>query len=401
MKILVLDEEFPWPLNTGKRIRSYHLHRGLAKRHDLTYLAFGRRESEGYVELSQQKMNPVPVEISLPSKSGMGFYYRLAKNVFSPYPYSVDNHFQPEFERALEAMLRKHHYDVVLCEWTPYARYVLQREDLHRVVASHNIEAQIWVRYAGAQSSRLRRAYLASQAVKMERFERQVFGTVEAATAVSESDAETIRGYNHRLSVEVIDNGVDLEYFRPADESSAISKPNLVFTGSMDWRPNQDAAIFFVRRVLPLLRDKFSDITFTIVGRNPSISVRDLEKVEGVTVTGTVDDVRPYIDKASIYVVPLRVGGGSRLKILEALAMRKPVISTTVGAEGLDLRVNEHLLVADEPQDWIETVENILTDREKASAMGKAGRRLVEQRYGWPALVNKLDRFLHRQAGIS
>lgn len=401
MKILVLDEEFPWPLNTGKRIRSYHLHRGLAQRHELSYLAFGRRESAGFVELSEQKMNPVPVEVDLPAKSGIGFYYRLARNVFSPYPYSVDNHFQPEFAEALENLLRRENYDLVLCEWTPYTRYVLNRSDLRRVVAAHNIEAQIWVRYAGAQSSRFRRAYLASQAVKMERFERRVFGTVEAATAVSESDAETIRGYNHRLPVEVIDNGVDLEYFRPADDSARSSPSRLVFTGSMDWRPNQDAAIFFVRRILPLLREQYSGISFTIVGRNPSVSVRDLEKVEGVTVTGTVDDVRPYIAEAFTYVVPLRVGGGSRLKILEALAMRKPVISTTVGAEGLDLRVNEHLLIANEPDEWVEAVGAILKDRDKATALGQSGRRLVEQRYGWPALVNKLDRFLHRLAGVS
>ncbi len=401
MKILVIDEEYPWPLNTGKRIRSYHLHAGLAHRHDLTYLAFGRRESDGFAELSEQRMNPIPVEVELPAKSGIGFYFRLAKNIFSPYPYSVDNHFRPEFKRAIQELLQKENYDLVLCEWTPYARYVLDRTDIRRIVASHNIEAQIWVRYASAQSSRFRRAYLASQAVKMERFERKVFGAVEAATAVSESDAETIRGYNHRLPVEVIDNGVDLDYFRSDDDSGGLNASGLVFTGSMDWRPNQDAAIFFVRRVLPLLREQYSGISFTIVGRNPSVSVRDLEKVEGVTVTGTVDDVRPYINKASIYVVPLRVGGGSRLKILEALAMRKPVISTTVGAEGLDLRVNEHLLIADEPEDWVEAVGAVLSDREKAKTMGQAGRRLVEQRYGWPALVNKLDRFLHRSVGIS
>lgn len=401
MRILVLDEEFPWPLNTGKRIRSYHLHRGLAQRHDLTYLAFGRGESEGFAELAEQNMNPVPVEVDLPPKAGVGFYFRVLKNLFSAYPFSVDNHFQPEFQQALDKLLRQQRYDLVLCEWTPYARYVLERENLQRVISAHNIEAQIWVRYAAAQSSRIRRAYLASQAVKMERFERQVFGTVEAATAVSESDAETIRGYNHRLQVEVIDNGVDLEFFRPVEDTGSSPNPSLVFTGSMDWRPNQDAAVFFVRRILPLLRERHPNITFTIVGRNPSVSVRELERAEGVSVTGTVDDVRPYIGRASVYIVPLRVGGGSRLKILEALAMRKPVISTSVGAEGLELNPGEHLLVADEPEAWVEAVDTILRDREKAKALGQSGRRLVEQRYGWPALVNKLDRFLHRLVEVS
>jgi len=238
--------------------------------------------------------------------------------------------------------------------------------------------------------------YMAMQAGRMRRFEENTFKSVAAATAVSNADAEVIRSINPDLPVEVVDNGVDLEYFRDYGQPTADDAPGLVFTGSMDWRPNQDSVEYFVREILPLVRRTHPDIKTVLVGRNPPARILELGNHEGVTVTGTVDDVRPYIKRASLFIVPLRIGGGSRLKILEAMAMKKPVVSTSVGAEGLDVTDGRELLLADRPEDFAKQIDVLLSDAATAHQLGEAGRSLVERRYGWDALSTKLEQFMQR-----
>ncbi|MGH9894881.1 MAG: glycosyltransferase family 4 protein [bacterium] len=166
----------------------------------------------------------------------------------------------------------------------------------------------------------------------------------------------------------------------------------------MDWRPNQDAARYFVRAILPLLRQARPDLECTFVGRSPPVDIQALGKTPGVHVTGTVHDVRPYVRRSAVYMVPLRIGGGSRLKILEALAMGRAVVSTSVGAEGLDVVHDRHIVLADDPRSFAKSVLRLLDDPERCRRLGVEGRRLVEQRYGWDALAEKFCRFIHEVA---
>ncbi len=170
----------------------------------------------------------------------------------------------------------------------------------------------------------------------------------------------------------------------------------VVFTGSMDWRPNQDAARYFVSAILPPLRRVRPDLECTFVGRNPPADIQLLAEVPGVHITGTVDDVRPYVERAAVYVVPLRIGGGSRLKILEALAMARAVVSTTVGAEGLEVVHNRHIVLADDPATFAASVLRLLDDPERCMNLAIEGRRLVEQLYGWDSLAKRFGRFIQR-----
>jgi len=392
MKILILDEEFPFPLNTGKRIRTFNLVTRLAQRHELRYLAYGQADSDGFRALADKNIQPVAVPPQVPAKQGPLFYLRLLANLFSQLPYIVSSHYSKPFAREFERCLSDEPPDLVLCEWSPYAVYLQSTSGIKLVIVAHNIEARIWKRYYETESSGLKRWYIGRQATKVERFEREAFKTVDGATGVSSDEAAAIKSFNPGLPVQVVENGVDLEYFKP--DAAAPRDDHLVFTGAMDWRPNQDAVVYFVNRVFPLLRAEFPALQVTLVGREPPRHVLDLGRTDGVTVTGTVDDVRPYIAQAAVYIVPLRVGGGSRLKILEALAMKKAVVSTSVGAEGLELDGGRHLELADTTEQFAQTVSKLLRDPERRRQLGEDGRKLVEERYGWDAIAAKLESFL-------
>jgi len=399
MRILVLDEEFPYPLNSGKRIRTYNLFQRLANRHEIGYLAYGHEESDSAQALNDVGIRPIAVEPQVPEKSGLRFYLRLLTNIFSSLPYIVDSHYSELFSRKMTQCIDEFEPDLVMCEWSPYAIFVRGLESVKKVIVAHNIESTIWKRYHETETSLLKKWYIVPQARKVDKFERDAFGWVDGATAVSADEAATIGTMAPELPVEVVDNGVDLEYFTGEKDREKPGK--LVFVGSMDWRPNQDAVGYFVESIAPLLARDNPSLETTFVGRKPTEEIREYGNLEGITVTGTVDDVRPYIDEAAVYVVPLRVGGGSRLKILEALAMGKAVVSTSVGAEGLDLQDGRHLILADEPDSFSEAVSNLLSDEVRRRQLGEEGRKRVEERYGWDAISNVLEAFLEKLVGQS
>ena len=392
MKILILDEEFPWPLNSGKRIRSYNLTKYIAGRHEVRYLAYGFPSQESYNAMQEIGAKPVPVRRRIPANHGPMFYLRLLLNLLSPYPYIVDRHRSRKFAAVFREEVERFQPDLILCEWTPYAVFAQSVHDIPVVISAHNIEADIWRRYAENEEKLLRRLYISLQWKKVRRFECTVFDSAAGITTVSSLDAAQARQLAGDTSIEVVDNGVDLDFFK-----SRAHKPQpgrIVFTGSMDWRPNQDAIKYFVRDIFPLLKSSAEPVEFYVVGRNPSPDIVALGSDTAITVTGEVDDVRPFMEESAAYVVPLRIGGGSRLKILEALAMQQAVVTTTIGAEGLEVEPNRHVLIGDTPEDFAVQVRRLFKDPELGKNLGRAGRQLVERRYGWDALGGRLDEFL-------
>lgn len=392
MKILVLDEEFPYPPNTGKRIRSFNLLMRLARNHELHYLAYGDRDSESYAALAKNGMNPIAVKPQVPAKSGLLFYFRLFLNLFSSRPYIVSSHYSTLFDQAVGSAVQELNPDIIICEWTPYAVFVEKYKNVKRMVVAHNVETRIWQRYFENEKQSAKRWYIGKQAVKLENFERAVFKYVDGVTAVSDIDADQIHSFNHHVPVEVVENGVDLEYFNAP--AGLRDRNKLVFVGTMDWRPNQDCVQYFVKDILPLIHKERPEIEVIFVGRNAPPHIMALNKIKGVKVTGAVDDVRPYMEEGDVYIVPLRIGGGTRLKILDALAMRKAVVSTSVGAEGLDLQDGKHLLLADSPERFASRVLKLLDDPRLAESLGEAGRCQVEEKYGWDKLAGKLEKFI-------
>jgi sugar transferase (PEP-CTERM/EpsH1 system associated) len=397
MRLLFLDEEFPYPLNSGKRIRSYSLVTRLARRHAVDYLAFGRPADDATRALAAAGVGVHPVDVELPAKSGAGFYWRLLMNLFARDPFSVTNHRHRLFAERVEALTASGGYDAIVCEWTPYVQYVRRRDGTPRIVCAHNIEHRIWQRLTAQQTNPLRRIYAGIQAVKWRRFEQDVFSWIDGAAAVSTLERDAMLAVNPDLATAVVDNGVDLETFRP--DGGAGDDRRLVFVGSLDWLANQDAVQHCVEDIMPLVRRLLPDVRLTLVGRNPTPAIRALDGRDGIAVTGTVPDVTPYVREAAVFLVPLRVGGGSRLKILEALAMGRAVVSTSVGAEGLDVEDGRHLVIADAPHDFARAVADLAGDPDRRRRLGEQGRRLVEERYGWDALAERFGDFIAVVAG--
>lgn len=393
MKILILDEEFPYPTNTGKRTRSFNLYSRLAKIYSVRYIGYGVDGSESADALTKAGLEQVAVATTIQAKEGFRFYLKLLENILSPLPYIVTSHYSRCYQDAVNISLRDFNPDVIICEWTPYVQYVKHVTSVKIIVSTHNVEADIWQRYSENESSRLKRWYILKQWRKVELFERDALRHVSAATAVSQLDRDRFISWQPNLPIKLVPNGVDLSYFHAAPQPE--NRTHLVFTGSMDWRPNQDAARYFVRDIFPLVQDVYPEIQCTFVGRSPPPDIQALEKLPGVQITGTVDDVRPYIERAAVYIVPLRVGGGSRLKILEALAMSRAVVSTSVGAEGLDVTHGVNLLLADEPIRFAAAIMKLIEDQDLCKELAIHGRQLVERQYGWDAVADTFSGFIN------
>jgi len=250
----------------------------------------------------------------------------------------------------------------------------------------------IWERHWRVSRNPLWKAISWREYRTMARVERMYLGKADHVLTVSDSDRDFFSDVVAPEKITTIPTGVDVDYFNN-DFSGDSEKPGtLVFTGSMDWLPNEDAILYFAEKILPLVRERVPGVTLLVVGRKPSARVQALAvNNPAIQVTGTVSDIRPYIKSGSVYVVPLRIGGGTRIKIFEAMAMAKAVVSTSVGAEGLPVTDGENILLADEPQDFAARVVSLLSSAKQRTRLGTAARQLVETRYSWPAVTDVLE----------
>jgi polysaccharide biosynthesis protein PslH len=415
MRILWLKSDLLLPLDKGGKLRTWHLMRHLARRHEISYLAF-REPGQPDADVDGMKEVAARVETVTrrePTKGTPRFYLDAARHLFDPLPYAVVKYRSAEYRRRLASLLAEQPFDLIVCDFLFPAVNLPKRLPCPAVIFTHNVEAEIWRRHAETKTDRLGRLLYGAQYRRMLRYERRTLARFDGILAVSDADRETFsRLYPGAVSklVHVVPTGVDTEYFASSaidNQPSAIShQPSaishqplrLIFTGSMDWLPNEDAMLYFCREVLPAIRAELPDAHLTIVGRTPTPAVKKLADDRGVTVTGRVDDVRPYMEQAAVYIVPLRIGGGTRLKIFEAMAMGKAVVSTTIGAEGLPVTDGEHVLLADDAAAFARAVIDLVRNVERRRRIEAAARTLVVERYDWSAVAGELEDALIRFA---
>lgn len=406
MRILWLKTELLHPVDKGGKIRTFQMLKELKREHHVTYLTLddGTAAPDAHARAVEYCHELFRVEHRTRAKFSAGFYAELAANLFSPLPYFMRKYRSQGMRREIERLVSRGDFDVLVCDFLQPSVNVPARLPIATVLFQHNVEAMIWKRHYEVQTNLLKKSYLYGQWRKAHAYERAACQRFDHVVAVSAEDRETMeRAYNLQ-SVSDVPTGVDTEFFRPRGVEPR-EPHNLVFTGSMDWLPNEDAIQFFTREIMPRIRERVPDVTLTVVGRNPYASLVELGKRDpSIIVTGRVEDVRPYMERAAAYIVPIRVGGGTRLKIYEAMAMEKPIISTTIGAEGLPVRDGHELLLADTAEAFADATVRVLTDEAQARELGARAAATVRERFSWDrvseAFAQSCERAVAARRGV-
>jgi sugar transferase (PEP-CTERM/EpsH1 system associated) len=378
MKVLVVSTQFPSPPRSGFEMRVYQLMLQLAAKHQVTLLSFvdddeARDASDLAKDLHVRVVRRAVHSVGSKRRSQL---FSLGADA----PYACRELYSCEMQEAINELCSSGTFDVIQLESPALFQYRFPAESAI-VLDEHNIEHELFKRLYQSERSVLRRFFNFREHRRYRRFEQAAWTSVDGCAVTSAREVGLVHEVAPQLPVEVVPNGVDLELFRNSAETQPQPR-TVVFNGVLDYRPNFDAALFLVNEVWPHIRLACPDARLTIVGRTRRADVRALRQ-PGVMIVGEVPDVRPYLTDAAVVVVPIRMGGGTRLKIVEALALAKPVVSTSVGAEGIAVQHESHLLIADEPQAFAANVLRLFADAELGLLLGSRGRQLVEERYSW------------------
>jgi sugar transferase (PEP-CTERM/EpsH1 system associated) len=383
MKVLILSGRLLYPANTGARIRSARLFERLARVHDVTIACFKTAADRPEdVELMRSTCSKLEtIDWTEHPKFSMRFWRDVGLNLFSPHPYAVDKYVSRQMRQRLHDLLDTGRYDLLVCDFVQPTTSALDLPFRPKILFQHNVESVVRERHYRQTRNPVAKAYLFWEWRRLRRFEGHAARRFDHCVMVSAEDCSTMANLYGIRHTSAIPTGVDTEYFQ-AREPEADGH-HIVFTGSMDWLPNEDAVRYFVRDVFPFVRREL-DATFWVVGREPSAAVRRLaDENPNVKVTGTVSDVRPYIDRAGVYVVPVRIGSGTRIKIFEAMAMGKAVISTRIGAEGLPVTAGQDIVIADDAASMARETVALLKDTAARRRIGRAARHLVAENHTW------------------
>jgi len=383
------------PVDTGGKIRSFNILRRLSKDHEVTLISYygGQRDADYEAALPAQFPRSQIVYTATPDSDGfrgaLDYLWRLPRFA----PYSVSKFTHPAVREAVVGRLSSGQFDAAICDFLAASLNFPDRLPIPCVLFQHNVESSLWLRMATTESHPLRKVPYTIESARMSRYERQTLARFHHIIAVSEHDRYQMLAMNPDCEITVVPTGVDTQQFQVAPASSA-SPPRIVFTGSMDWEPNVDAVEYFCGQIWPRILAEFPDAVFQIVGRNPFARVQRLAS-ETVQVTGTVPSVTDYLRDATVVVVPLRIGGGTRLKIYEAMAMGKVLVSTSIGAEGLTFQAGRDLLLADDASKFAEAVLFLLRDAGARRKFELAAVQLAAQ-FDWSVVTGQFAEVLQR-----
>jgi len=395
LRVLFLSQIVPYPPHGGVLQRGYNLLRELGRDAQVHLLAFVHPDvlpTEASIQESREALLKCCAAVEYfplwPKASSIHRFAGLAASVFSSSPFSVLAHRSAAFQRRVSELVETQKFDLIHADTIALAQFLDKKRSIATVVTHHNIESQLMERRAGAEAGQLARRFLQRETRKLCAYEAEKVGAFDVNIFVSQTDEKTLLERVQGLSTAIVPNGVDIEYFTP---SQGTDLPALIYTGGMNMFANRDAVMFFLKDIWPLIKQRVPDVRFFAVGQDPPKDLVALAAMDPqIVVTGYVSDIRPLVRDASVYVVPLRVGGGTRLKVLDAMAMGKAMVSTSIGCEGLDVRLDEHLLVGDTPEQFAEKTVMLLGDRNRRLELGRAARELVERRYSWRTIGGQL-----------
>jgi glycosyltransferase involved in cell wall biosynthesis len=390
LKILIVSAQFPYPPRSGFSTRVYQLARQLSARHEVTVLSYVLpHEREGVAGLAEQ-MSVRAVKRDAQSASRKRAVQALT--MISLRPYYCRDVYSRDMQSAIDDLCSAQQFDIIQVE-TSFLCDFRFPADARLVVDEHNIESEVFRRMCEGERSVSRRAFNRIEYLRCRRFERTSWKRADACVVTSDRELPTVRACAPNTPVATVPNSVDLAYFAPSDN---VPEPHsVVFNGILTYRPNVDAVRYLIDDIWPLVRARHPDAKLTLIGRSDGVDTRAM-MAPGVELLGEVPDIRPYVHRAAIVAVPVRIGGGTRLKVVEGLAMGKPIVSTTLGCEGLAVRDGEHLLIGDDPAAFASRIFDVFENPQRSGDLGRAGRRLVEGRYSWDLAGERLEALYRR-----
>ena len=399
MRVLYFSPRICWPTISGAHLRDFYFARQLAGNAQLTYIGLVSEDARSQAEQLRDRLEPQRgTQVIALQRDRSYKRTNILRGLIGPTPLNVLNFTSPGVLAQLDRLLQEQAFDVVQIEsmhLIAYARRIRQTAPRTRLILDwHNIESEILARYAENDPNRLRSVYAKRTSALSRGVEDELLRLCHAHTVCSERERQVLLARVPQARIAVVGNGVDCEFFGEGP-SETSERRDVLFMGRMDYHANIDAALFFVREVWPLVRRLRPELRLVIVGAQPPKQVLALRQPD-ITVTGTVDDVRPFYRSAMVSVVPLRVGGGTRLKVLEAMAAGTPVVSTSLGAEGLAITDGKDILIADAPPAMADAIASLQTESPLWHELAANGRRLVREKYDWSVVGDALLR-LHAE----
>ncbi len=388
MKILFISFDFPFPPTGGSISRDYNLIKQLSKHHELFWINRTTRGKvkDNYISEMQKYFKLMKI-VEWDYRQN---YAELVKSLFTNEPYIIRRFRSSEMKNTVEKMINDNEFDLILCDHIYLAQYLPETIVGKMPVIPNNEDCGFtFYKRMSENSGFIRKLYARSQWEKILKYEIAVLEKFKSYITTSENEKELISSYYDKARIFVIENGVDTGYFKFREHQP--SGANLIFTAWFGYYPNVEAVNYFVRDIFPLIRKVLPDATFTIAGKEPPQSVIDLGKMDGIKVTGYVEDIRTLLRDANVAVIPLKSGGGTRLKILEAMSSGIPVVSTPIGAEGLRYSEGENILIGKSDRDFAEKTVRVIRDSSLAEGLSLKARLLVEEEYDWEIIGDKLS----------
>lgn len=390
MKILYVCHRFPFPPKRGGKIRPFNMIKHLAADHEVSVASLVRspdeaREGEG---LAPHCTQYVMSEVNPAVQSA-----RMVARLPTWIPSSMGYFYSPKLKRKINDLLARTEFDLIFVHCSSVAQYVASVRNVPKILDFGDMDSQKWLEYAHYKSFPLSWGYW-YEGIKMQHAEKQLARQFDLCTATTRAEWDTLESFKAGVASDWFPNGVDSDYFHP---SSADYEPDTIcFVGRMDYYPNQECMFEFCERTMPLLREQRPDIKLLIVGADPSPAVRKLGELPGVTVTGSVADVRPYLHRCALTVAPLNIARGTQNKILEAMAAGVPTVVSRVASLGVDAVAGEHLLVADTPAEYAQAICRVLEDRSLRTQLAQAGRTRVLSHHAWASSMRRMDGIIER-----
>lgn len=385
MNILFITPTLPYPPDSGGRIVVYNTIKHLSKGHQITLLSFAQEEQERYIPC----LKGYCIKIETVSHDNQFSKYGLLRNLFSSLPYNTSKYYSNAMKMKISEVTEQNSFDMVFIEHLHMAQYAEFIRGVPILLREHNIETMMMKRYYKNASNPLEKIYAYLQWRKLKKYESTILNHFDCCIVLSKVDQMLLQRLSPRAKTEVIPCGVDLEYFKPW--SGVREKNKIIFIGNLLFKPTFEGVFYFLNQIWPLIKKNRKDVGFHIVGPYPPERQAELVQYPDVTLLGYVKDVRPQMLSSAVEVVPLKIASGVRLKILEAMAMNLPIVSTSVGCEGLDVVSGKHILIADSPEGFAEKVLTLLEDEKLRNKLMKNSFALIREKYSWEGIIAQLN----------